>query len=227
MRVHRLLVAGAVALVASLPVSVAAAASSDTSARVSVGSPRSPSSQNKQNEPGLALARTTRDCRGPASCASHVGSIGTLPKYLENGLVSHGDAELVLGPKRGADGKFSWAAGSRLYYSNIATNFGSTRDEQAFKGTGAFAMSRIDNVMAAAAGDSNAWMDPVIVSRQSSATFSDTEQLLADNAASSPFFGNMYVCNVSFRSIDIADGAPSGIGHLTRSCWAGRTTGLV
>ena len=61
-----------------------------------------------------------------------------------------------MGPKRGADGKFSWAAGSRLYCSNIATNFGSTSDDQAFKGTGAIAVPRTDNVMAAAAGDSNA-----------------------------------------------------------------------
>jgi len=256
MRVHRLLAVGAVALLASLPASIATAASPDTSTRVSVGSPLSPFSQNKQNEPGLALDAshpevlvagsndeidmeacnageptscpftpgvgvsgiyfsfdsghnwtqptyqgwTARDCLGPASCAPHVGPIGTLPKYFENGLVSNGDPELAFGPKRDANGTFSWAAGSRLYYSNIATNFGSTRDDQAFKGTGAIAVSRTDNVRAAAAGDANAWMDPVIVSRQSSATFSDKEQLWADNAASSPFFGNVYVCNVSFRS---------------------------
>jgi hypothetical protein len=263
MRVHRLLAAGAVALVASLPVSIAAAASptasSDTSIRVSVGSPPNPFSQNKQNEPGLALDAsrtnilvagsndeidmeacnagdptscpftpgvgvsgvyfsfdsghtwtqptyqgwTARDCLGTDPCAPQVGPIGTLPKYFENGLVSNGDPELAFGPKRGTDGRFSWGAGSRLYYANIATNFGSTRDDQAFKGTGSIAVSRTDDVAAAAAGGvegASAWMDPVIVSRQSSATFSDKEQLWADNAASSRFFGNVYVCNVSFRS---------------------------
>ena len=256
MHLHRLLAAGAVALVAALPGSVAVAATApDSSVRVDAGSPTSPFSQNKQNEPGLALDAnhpsilvagsndeidmeacnagnpascpftpgvgvsgiyfsqnsgktwtqpayqgwTARDCLGPAPCVPHVGPIGTLPKYFENGLVSNGDPELAFGPRRGTDGKFAWTNGSRLYYANIATNFASTRTDEAFKGSGAIAVSRTDNVKAAASGDANAWMDPVIVSKQSSATFSDKEQLWADNASSSPFFGNAYVCNVSFR----------------------------
>jgi hypothetical protein len=256
---------GALALV----VGVAAATPTGSDTLVTVGSPSTPFSQNKQNEPAVAVnpidpsiaaagvndeidmeacnnrsdvtcpftpgigvsgiyfsdtggsnwvqptytGWTARDCLGlvgtssaPAdNCDPHVGPIGTLPRYFENGLVSDGDPAVGFGPQRGSNGKFSWSNGWRLYYANLTANFSAERSEFAFSGFEAIAVSRLDSqdYAAAKAGVNTAWKAPVIVSKQNAALFSDHEMVAVDDASSSPFFGNVYVCNAAFRSQEI------------------------
>jgi hypothetical protein len=245
---------------------------------VTVGSPVTPFSQNKQNEPAVAIDAShpsvmvagandnidmeacnagdpttcpftpgvgvsgvyfslnggqtwtqptysgwsARDCLGPAACAPHTGPIGTLPHYVENGLVSDGDPGVAFGPRPAANGGFSWANGSRLYYSNLTSNFGATKRDEAFKGFEGIAVSRTDNVSAAAANDASAWMDPVLVSKQNATTFSDKEQIWADNASSSPFFGRVYVCWADFRSNSHGNALPTPL-IVARSSDGGST----
>jgi hypothetical protein len=156
---------------------------------------------------------TGRQCLGvpgpsDPACTGAVGPIGTLPWYYENGLVSDGDPALAIGPKPGPGG-FSWDNGERLYYANLTSNFGSTRTDQTFKGFEAIGVSRTDNMQAAASNDKNAWLPPVLISRQSSTTFSDKDQIWADNASSSPYFGNVYVCWAAFTGQEKGNAAPA------------------
>jgi hypothetical protein len=156
---------------------------------------------------------TARDCLGlvgtssaPAdNCDPHVGPIGTLPRYFESGLVADGDPAVGFGPQRGSNGKFSWSNGWRLYYANLASNFSAERSEFAFKGFEAIAVSRLDSedYAAAKAGVNTAWKAPVIVTKQNAALFSDHEMIAVDDASSSPFFGNVYICDAAFRSQEI------------------------
>ncbi len=135
---------------------------------------------------------------GDPDCVAQQGLIGTVPRYDELNIVADGDPAIAFGPRPGPGG-FSWANGSRMYVANLASNVTADLGEPGFKGFEAIAVSRTDNPQSAAAGNEAAWKRPVIISKQSSATFSDKEQIWADNAASSRFFGNVYVCYAKFQ----------------------------
>jgi hypothetical protein len=149
----------------------------------------------------------------------HVGPIETLPFYLERGLVSNGDPALAFGPRPGSHG-FSWANGARLYYANLAAAF---PGRTPFPAAEVIAVSRTDDLRAAASGNQSAWRRPTIVTKDLRAQiFSDKENVWADNAAASRFFGNVYVC--WNKNVGLTSTAPQAV-VLSRSTDGGATWG--
>jgi len=134
-----------------------------------------------------------------ASGSAGPGSIHTLPWYFEAGLQSDADSAVAFGPTPDANGHFSWSNGSRFYYANLVSN-GGFPGEEPIKGFEAVGVSRIDDPTPARIHVKANWFAPVLVSaHMSSTTFEDKEQVWADNASSSPFFGHAYVCFADFR----------------------------
>jgi hypothetical protein len=148
---------------------------------------------------------TARDCAPTTPCAGHFGPIGTLPWYYESGLISSGDPAVAIGP-RPVDGQFSWSNGSRVYYANLTSYINPVSGSP---NANPVAVSRLDNPTPARIADKNNWFRPVLaIQRGGTFTLEDKEQISADNAASSPFFGNVYVCNAEFRAV-----TPNGFGE--------------
>jgi hypothetical protein len=148
-----------------------------------------------------------RRCEPETLCVGEVGPIGTLPWYYEAGLIALGDPAVAVGP-RPVNGRFSWGNGSRVYYANLAADF---PGRNTLRGYEAIAVSRLDNPTPASVQEKSSWMPPVIVSRhQMSPAYHDKDQIWADNAASSPYFGNVYVCSTQFRSNAAPPAATAG-----------------
>ena len=148
---------------------------------------------------------TNADCPPTTLCKGHVGTIHTLPWYFENQLVSFGDPAVAFGPIPDSSGKFSWSNGERAYYANLTTAFSTTVElsfpNPVFNGFVGVAASRLDNPTASSVLNKSSWKPPVIVSSMTGQTsFLDKEQIWADNASSSPLFGNVYICANDFRS---------------------------
>ncbi len=166
---------------------------------------------------------TAADCSPTVEpCTPHVGPIHTVPNYFEAGLRSRSDPGVAFGPAPGPGG-FSWANGSRLYYSNLATNLTDTQIGAPVNSDIEVAVSHIDNVTPDRIKAQANWSKPAFVAPRTAATADlDKEQVWADNAASSPFFGHVYVCYTDFHSLSGGLGFPL-FPHIATSTDGGDT----
>jgi hypothetical protein len=156
---------------------------------------------------------TAADCDPTTTCTPHTGPIHTVPNYYENGLRSRGDPGVAFGPAPGPNG-FSWSNGDRLYLSTLATNLTDTRIQSKGQTNGqnsnfAVTVSHIDDASPSRILDQSNWSQPYFAAPHVAASAGlDKEQVWADNAASSSFFGNVYVCYVDSHSFSGGAASP-------------------
>ena len=134
-------------------------------------------------------------------CTPVQGPIHTIPNYFENGLRSRSDPGVAFGPVP-KNGTVSYANGTRLYYSTLATNLTDTRIQRGgINSTEGVTVSHIDNPTQTRVADQSNWSKPFFVPSHIAASAGlDKEQVWADNAATSRFFGRAYVCYTDFHS---------------------------
>jgi hypothetical protein len=144
-------------------------------------------------------------------CSPHPGPIHTVPNYYENGLRTRGDPGVAFGPAPGPNG-FSWSNGERLYFSTLATNLTDTvigKGSETQNSTFAVTVSHIDNASPSRIQVQSNWSQPSFAATHVATSAGlDKEQIWADNAASSPFFGNVYVCYVDAHSFSGGNAFP-------------------
>ena len=139
---------------------------------------------------------TGRNCLGaagrhrPAVHADHRARSARCPNYAAAGLVSDGDPARRLGAASAC--RRPLRVGQRLAAVLREPDLGRP-------GRRAVQGRRGDRGLAHRRRRRRPWSAPSIASRQTGALFSDKEQIWADNAASSRFFGNVYVCYAAFR----------------------------
>lgn len=105
---------------------------------------------------------------------------GYLPGFETIGRASGGDPSLDTGPRRCANGTFSWSCGATVYYASLADPFPEFAGEQV-------TVSRSHD-------DGATWSDPVAAtSTDNKSDFDDHEWIAVDKGAASSHFGRLYV----------------------------------
>lgn len=122
------------------------------------------------------------------------GLLDHQPGWQAGALVSDGDPQIVFGPKPDGHGGFSYASGARAYYATLAS-YKTDRSP--------FPPQKAPELVAVSYSDDNGltWSAPAVaVTKTNPNNFNDKEAIWADNLATSPFFGRVYVSWTQFRS---------------------------